>query len=194
MTDKGWAVDWDAITTPGSLLLLMTTQLTPQVEIAIRAGTALLAGEGEKIQNVSAFLASASSAASFLWPSPMRHRELREAFPNRAADLRHVLGVADEEPAALDKIRNDLIHIDERLEKLYLANPNLSLMAWGASSKAATGTKILMSFDPATGVLHSLDEEVNVKELVEWLIDLRKRLGRMFMPLLVKSPHIGGSA
>jgi hypothetical protein len=192
MTDPTrWNINWSSLTTPGDLLTLLLTQLSPQVELAIKAGRSLLTTDDERVANTTLFLASASSAASFLWPSPSRRRPIAEAFPNRADDLRHILGLLDAQPTALVRIRNDLTHVDERIEELFLANPDLSIVTWSSATTAAAGTHIYMAFDRDTETLHSLGQEVQVRELVEWLEGLLARISRTWLAVMVRSTGIG---
>jgi len=192
MTDPtSWSVNWSSMTTPGELLNLLMTQLTPQVELAIKSGRALLASSDNRVENTTLFLASASSAASFLWPSPSRKRALRDAFPNRADDLRQVLGLADNEPTALGRIRNDLTHVDERIEELFLANPNLSIVTWSGSSTAAPGTHVYMAYDRDSEMVHSLGQEFNLRDLVEWFEGLFIRLRQTWFQVMLRARTIG---
>ena len=168
----------------------MFTQLTPHVQAAIEAGRRILNG-AYNVETASAFLFSAAVVGDFFWPSPRRGRALTRAFPQRADDMRHLVGLPDEEPSDLDVIRNDLTHVDERLEELYLANPNGPMLAWGNGAASREGTRRYMNFDPANHVLHSLGREVDVEDVVAWLENLLGRIGRVSLELMIRSPHLG---
>jgi hypothetical protein len=192
---ESWRVEWNSIATPGDLLWLMFTQLTPHVEAAIKAGKAIQGGT-YNVETASAFLFSAAVVGDFFWPSTLRARNrfgIAEAFPNRAHDMRHLVGIPDEEPADLDLIRNDLTHVDERLEELYVQNPDGPMIAWSDGSTSADGTRRYMNYEPEIGVLHSLGREINVVEVVAWLENLLARISKVSFQLMVRSPHIGGA-
>lgn len=192
--DSEWSVDWESISTPGELLVLLLSQLTPQVEAAISAGNLILSGGVQVIAPVSAFLFSAANAGDFLWPSAQRGRNrhgIAASFPNRARDMRHLLGLPDEEPSELDSIRNDLTHADERIEELYLEDPNASLIFWGVGTVVAGGPRHYMNFDPPTGVLHSLGHEISLTDMVAWLVDLLDRISKVSIQLFFRSDALG---
>lgn len=186
MTGDTWTVKWDEIATPLDLLLLMCTQTSGHLGTGMLAARALMSGEGDRRGDLTAMLQSAAIAADFFWPSPSRRRPLRDAFPSRGADFRHVLGMDDAEPPALDLIRNDLVHVDERIEELFLADPNLSLIAWG-SSRPREGTLAYMSYLPGEKVVLSLGKELSVVELEDWLRDTLARTSKMFLPMAARS-------
>ena len=94
---KKWTERWEGILTPGQLLILMMTQFAPQLRIAVKAGRATLAGKGDPIENVTLSPFSTAAAADYIWPSPQRKKKLAAASPNRAADMRHPLGIPDGE-------------------------------------------------------------------------------------------------
>lgn len=189
---ESWTVDWPSIETRGDLLVLMFTQLTPHVDTAIESGQQILSGEFN-VRSTSSFLFSAAVVGDFFWPSPQRRRPVATAFPKRDRDMRHLLGLSETEPSVLDQIRNDLAHVDERLEELFLADPDGPLLAWGNGAKSPEGTRRYMNFDPDSGVLHSLDTEVDVAELVEWYSNLRQRISRVTFQLMMRSHRIGTS-
>jgi hypothetical protein len=171
----------------------MFTQLSPHVQAAIKAGRKILDGHYD-VETASAFLFSAAVVGDFFWPSPQRRAAVAREFPRRDADMRHLVGLPDDEPADLDKIRNDLTHVDERLEELYLADPEGPMLAWGNGSSSTAATRRYMNFDPETKVLHSLGREINVAEVVVWLENLLARIGRVSMQLMIRSHRIGGEA
>lgn len=125
-------VDWESITTKGELLMLLLTQLAPQVKIAIVSGRKILDDDTDRMPSIAAFVAASGTVTSFLWTSPSRSSALRRRFPARGRDLRHILGLHDTEPEGLRRIRNDLTHIDERIEELFLTEDAPSLLAWGS--------------------------------------------------------------
>ena len=187
---ESWTIQWRSIETRGDLLVLMFSQLTPHVETAIESGRRILDAEFN-VGTASSFLFSASVVGDFFWPSPQRRRVLREAYPRRDRDMRHVVGLPDDQPPGLDSIRNDLTHVDERLEEMILEAADAPLLAWADGNSAPEGTRRYMNFERATGVLHSLGTEVDVTQIVAWHENLRARVARAFVPLVMKSPHLG---
>jgi hypothetical protein len=139
MSDIG-KVEWKTIATPGNLLWLMFTQLTPHIQVAIKAGKEILSGS-YNVESASAFLFSAAVVGDFFWPSAKRSQALSKAFPARARDMRHLVGLPDDEPPGLDVIRNDLTHVDERLEELFLQDPDGPMVAWGDGSEYVNSTQ-----------------------------------------------------
>ncbi|WP_405219139.1 hypothetical protein [Agrococcus sp. Ld7] len=190
MTDT-WHVEWQTINTPGELLFLLVSQLAPQVAVGSTAGQKIIGGTYSP-ETASAFLFSAGVVGDFFWPSPGRGRKpVASAFPNRARDLRHLLGLPEAEFSQLDSIRNDLAHVDERMEELYLDNPTAPLLAWGGGGVLLKDTRRYLNYDPTTGTLHSLGIDVDVAAFVAWLESLQARIGRITMPLFLRMHDIG---
>lgn len=186
-----WVVDWKSIDTPGDLLVLMCSQLQQHLNAAIRAGCVVVS-ERFDLTTVAPFLFSAAIVGDFFWPSPSRRGVYARAFPNRPRDMRHLVGIEDVEPANLDKVRNDLTHIDERLEELYLAGPQSPLYMWGPDNAGMPPeTRRYMTFDASTGTVHSLGRDINARELVEWLDYVARRLAQVFPHLLRMAPDVG---
>lgn len=186
-------MEWKSITTRGDLLWLMFTQLTPHVQVAIKAGKEILGGK-YNVETASSFLFSAAVVGDFFWPSEGRDRnkfDVADAFPDRARDMRHLLGLPDSAPTDLDRIRNDLTHVDERLEELFVQDPDGPMIAWGDGSKAREGTRRYMNFARETGILHSLGREINVGEVVAWLENLLARASRVSFELMLRHPNLG---
>lgn len=183
---RQWIPNWDNYTTPIDLLTLMLTQLGGHIEAALAAARKIRDGV-DVPYNLRAFLTAAASAASFPWPSPSRRAPLRRAHPNRGADIIDLLGLDDNQPVDLAKIRNDLIHADERFEELYLENPDLPLTAWGESTNAIDPERIYyMSYNPETETIHSLGVEVDLAEVTLWLREVRERSGLVFLQTMMR--------
>lgn len=185
MPNEQLHVDWDSIETPLQLLNLMLTQAAPQAQVAAKAGRQLMRGE-EPQEATATLLQSAAIVADFLWPSPSRRRPLAQAFPRRGEDLRHLLGVNDQAFSALDRIRNDFVHVDERLEALYLADPNAPLTMWGSGPSADGSTRVFIAYDRDRHVVHSLGSEVDVAALCDWLDALVHRIGEVWLPTMIR--------
>lgn len=184
--DRTWNVNWKSLTTPPDLLMLLFTQVTPQLEMAIKAGNKIL-HEGYEVETVSAFLSAAALSGNFFWPIQSRNKELKRAFPDRGRDMRHLVGLRDDQPDSLMKIRNDLAHADEKIERLYFDDPTGSILAWGNGANAPDETRRYLTYDPDTTVLHSLGSEINFRDLTDWFIDLHQRVSRVSMPLFAYS-------
>jgi hypothetical protein len=184
-----WAVDWDSITTPGTLLLWEITQLTPQALNARDAVQHLIAGKVDRMQSVPSVLAAIGSLASFLWPNP--GRDLGGRFPKRGGDLRHILGIDDDRPEYLRKaIRNDLIHVDERLEEFYNEDPKMSFSMW-MEGKPEGDQRALFAWDAVESTLYSQGVAIDMKALLNWLQMLLSHIRAKGGELLFLSDEIG---
>lgn len=182
-------INWESIQTDGALLLLLLTQLLPQAEIARNAGRAIRSDDRNKSHDISAFLYSAGSVASFLWPGPNRRSELKMAFPHRGNDLRLLLLQPSNELEGLKSIRNDLAHIDERIEQIFLESTLPKFSAWGSGSPQP-GRADLMNYDASTGSIHSTGGKIVLADLAEWLEFLIQRGGIVFPRLLLSAHEI----
>lgn len=163
-----WIIDWKTVDTRSDLLLLLVTQLTPQVAIALNSGRAIIDTDTDRMRNISSFLASVGTVSNFLWTKDSRRKSVRNAFPMRGRDLRHVLGLPDQEPENLVAIRNDLTHIDERIEELFLEDRTPSLLIWG-TGLPTSGQRVLMNYNAETTTIQSLTSSIEVANLVNWL-------------------------
>ncbi len=130
---------------------------------------------------LTSFLASCAMLSKLLWPQPPARKhdgsalsdaeeELRNWSVARGRTLRSVLGVPKSSPlAAVRTVRNGFEHIDERLDRFILGRPSRIIdMYVGTRESLGAENKdvdIVRHFDPDTGVISVLGENVSVFDL-----------------------------
>ncbi|TFD62545.1 hypothetical protein E3T39_00915 [Cryobacterium suzukii] len=171
------------LTTPTVLLGLMCYTLNGEAGAAKRAAQSFLAGRerdatarfiGPKKAEARLMVTTAGTAAAFIWPLDSRKRALRGAFPRRGEDLRLLLNLDENELSSLRGVRNSLMHIDERMEELYLSDSFHLFSVWKITTDPVQGGNF-MSWNPETEVLSFLDLEICVPNLIELLTLIEHR-------------------
>ena len=79
----------------------------------------LPAGRPELASAVRAFVTATGGITTLLWPAP----DAGKRGARRGAHLRELLGVEDDSPLRARKLRNHLVHFDERLDRILLTRP-----------------------------------------------------------------------
>jgi|SRR5690625_1111571 len=182
-------VDWAGIITPGNLLLTLIATVQPILAQAIRHGKEILKGKAGH-ENVPAFLALAGTASTFFWVSASRRDRLGKRFPNRDKDMRAIAGISGSRPQSLTLVRNDFIHVDERLEEFYLDSPEANLISW-QTVRSDGNRRHFMTQSEDGRSLYSLQGVIDVPEVIMWLERTYGSISKNFLYLAVNSHAIG---
>ena len=177
-----YKVDLAQVGAPAELLTLMLFTLETQAQTARRAAVAYLAGGRYQRDNAQLMISTAGTVAAFVWPVDTG-RAIRKAYPRRGEDLQLLLGLNENKLAALKGIRNSMMHLDERIEESYLADPKLGFSMWMTKTDPGNGRNF-MSWNPETEVFSFLEHEVCVPDLCEILALIQRRAAKAFVLML----------
>jgi hypothetical protein len=127
----------------------------------------------------------ASRASLLLWPvlgQETKNKQKQEANQRRASrgdHLRSVLGLNDEHPIKSRKLRDNLHHFDERLDTITSKTP-LVFVDGGLGSRPlievdGAVASTMRHFDYNTSIYYFQEVEFNIAEVIQGLVDIRKR-------------------
>jgi len=143
-------------------------------------------GEGHSIAfwaSVQYLLTSTANISKSLWGQSGKLRVEREP-------LRRSLEVPDDSPLEATDLRNDLEHIDERLDRWYARSTSHNYIdaniGPAGSIVGIARANIFRHYDPATGVVTFWGRDYSIPAIVEALNTLRPIVERESM-----KPHTG---
>lgn len=171
--------------TPDRLLRAMLFEVSAQARSAHQAGERLLEGSQEPWADIQLLISHSATVGAFLWPLPSRHRRLSQAFPKRGEVLRKIVHVS-EELKTLKDLRDAMIHIDERLEKFILDNPEGPLVLRSTGDHEHTDGNFL-SWISDTKTVTYFEHRVEVEPLVALLTTVQANAMRGLTMLYSKS-------
>lgn len=175
--------------TPNRLLKALLYELHVQALSARKAGLRLLDAPGqEPWDDIQLLMSHSATVGTFLWPLDARRKTLNAAFPARHEVLRKITEVsADSEPIAdlkpIKRIRDAMVHIDERFEQFMLDHPDdpLVLRAVGVHEHT-TGN--FLSWIPDSKMVSFFEERVEVEPLVALLSQVADKASKaMFLSM-----------
>lgn len=177
--------------TPDRLLRALLFELSIQAYSAHKAGQRLLEGSDEPWEDIQLLVSHSATVGAFLWPLPSRNKRLGrnkrliEAFPKRGEVLREIVNVS-EEMKTLKDLRDAMVHVDERLEKFILENPEGPLILRSTAEHEHTDGNFL-SWISETKTVTYFESRVEVEPLVALLKTVQENASRGVMMLHSKS-------
>ena len=130
--------------------------------------------------SVEALLMATGNISKIFWPSVGKRDPRRSRIEKRCAVLRKMWGIEHGSPFSFRTLRNHFEHFDERVDRWYLNDRPLHLMDSNFFQlKDLDGydpEDILRNFDPVSWTLYFMGDILEVKPLVQAVLDLRGNL------------------
>lgn len=128
-------------------------------------------------QAANTALGAMATIGNILWPAQDRAGSKR-----RGQMLRGHLGVGDDSILGLHKVRNGLVHVDERIDRWFRNSEKKNFLAHAIAPKASIGgvadSDFARHFDPETKIIRVFGEELNFQSAVDDVVALRDLLSR----------------